>query len=503
MNKSIYILFIGILILFSSCRKDFDTVPSSGKLEFSKNKIYLDTVFTNIGSSTYSLKVYNRSNKDISIPVVQLAKGLNSKYRMMVDGMTGNGKIFNNVELLAKDSLYIFIETTANIADTEPDFTYNDKILFDLGSNQQSVDLATLIQDANFIFPNRALATDPKEILNVIGLQGLEGHTLTDSELHWTNAKPYVIYGYAAVPAGKTLIIDKGTRVYFHAESGLIIDDTATLNINGEVNIFDADGKIITQNEVTFEGDRLEPDFEDVPGQWGTVLIFSGASNNINHLTLKNSTVGLFMQRNVVATTPNLYITNSQFYGCSSFGILARNSTITGKNLVINSAGQANLYCSQGGNYDFTHCTFNNNWSSSKQVSVLLDDYVTDNNGVFAGSFPLNSNFKNCIIYGSNRVQLLLDKKGTVFNTNFDHCLVQFKDENTTLVSNTLYDLIRNQQNGNIKNQDPKFKNIKKNQLNILTGSAAINKGNAIYSTFSDILEKSRASSSDIGAYQF
>ena len=151
MNKSIYILFIGILVLFWSCRKDFDTVPSSGNLEFSKNKIYLDTVFTNIGSSTYSLKVYNRSNKDISIPVVQLAKGLSSKYRMMVDGMTGNGKIFNNVELLAKDSLYIFIETTANIADTEPDFTYNDKILFDLGSNQQSVDLATLIQDANFM----------------------------------------------------------------------------------------------------------------------------------------------------------------------------------------------------------------------------------------------------------------------------------------------------------------------------------------------------------------
>ena len=101
------------------------------------------------------------------------------------------------------------------------------------------------------------------------------------------------------------------------------------------------------------------------------------------------------------------------------------------------------------------------------------------------------------------RQKLLLDKKGTAFNANFDHCLVKFKDENTTLVSNTLYDLIRNQQNGNIKNQDPKFKNIKKNQLNILTGSASINKGNAIYSTFSDILEKSRASSSDIGAYQF
>ena len=88
-----YFIFLGILSFFSSCRKDFSTVPSSGNLEFSKTKVYLDTVFSNIGSSTYSLKVYNRSNQDIKIPTVQLGKGLNSKYRIMVDGITGNNKI--------------------------------------------------------------------------------------------------------------------------------------------------------------------------------------------------------------------------------------------------------------------------------------------------------------------------------------------------------------------------------------------------------------------------
>jgi hypothetical protein len=35
-------------------------------LIFSKDTIYLDTVFNNIGSSTYTLKVYNKSNKDIT-----------------------------------------------------------------------------------------------------------------------------------------------------------------------------------------------------------------------------------------------------------------------------------------------------------------------------------------------------------------------------------------------------------------------------------------------------
>ena len=106
-------LTISTLILWSSCRKDFDFQPSEGGLTFSKDTVYLDTVFSNIGSSTYSLKVYNRSNTDISIPTLRLRQGQASNYRLNVDGISG--KEFKNVELLAKDSLYIFIETTIDI----------------------------------------------------------------------------------------------------------------------------------------------------------------------------------------------------------------------------------------------------------------------------------------------------------------------------------------------------------------------------------------------------
>ena len=54
------VLFCSI-VLWSSCRNDFETVPSTGNLEFSRDTVFLDTVFTNIGSSTYNLKVYNTS----------------------------------------------------------------------------------------------------------------------------------------------------------------------------------------------------------------------------------------------------------------------------------------------------------------------------------------------------------------------------------------------------------------------------------------------------------
>ena len=63
MRPKIILFFIGVVLSICSCRSDFETVASTGDLEFSKDTIYLDTVFTNIGSSTYRLKVYNKSKK--------------------------------------------------------------------------------------------------------------------------------------------------------------------------------------------------------------------------------------------------------------------------------------------------------------------------------------------------------------------------------------------------------------------------------------------------------
>src|SRR6218665_2602312 len=117
------LFFIVLISCLTSCRQDFETIASNGELKFSKDTVYLDTVFTNTSTSTYTLKVYNRSNDDIHIPSIAFERGDNSKYRMMVDGMTGRdgkGKYFENVEILAKDSLYVFIEATAGIEEADP-----------------------------------------------------------------------------------------------------------------------------------------------------------------------------------------------------------------------------------------------------------------------------------------------------------------------------------------------------------------------------------------------
>jgi hypothetical protein len=496
------LLFIGILISVCSCRSDFETIPSTGDLTFSKDTIYLDTVFTNIGSSTYRLKVYNKSKNDITIPTIQLAKGLNSKYRMTVDGMQGNkGKIFNNVDLLAKDSLYIFIETTANIADANPaDFLYTDQIQFDSGANLQKIELVTLIQDAIFLYPKR-FADGTTETLP-IGDQKIDGFFLdgndavNGNELHFKNTKPYVIYGYAAVPSGKAVTFDAGSRVHFHANSGLIVSNAASINVNGTVSTTDK-----LEKEVIFEGDRLEPDYADVPGQWGTIWLTNGSTNNnLNHLTIKNATLGLLIQNND-GTTVN--IKNTQIYNCSNYGILAQTAKINGENLVINNAGQAGLACSYGGNYKFTHCTFNNNWNSSEQVAVFVSNYIT-------GAVPevkdlTAATFNNCIIYGSYSTEMILNKKtGAAFQYQFNNCLLKFDNISNQFTTNPDYQFGTDTAHYNaiILNKDPKFFKVALNKFNIDDTSAAFAKGNSAYVIPIDIMGNNRTLPPDLGAYQ-
>lgn len=512
MRNLLFLLFIISAISLTSCRNDFEFEPSQGGLEFSKDTVYLDTVFTNIGSSTYTLKVYNRSNKNISIPSIRLGKGLDSKYRMTVDGIVGNNRIFENVEMLAKDSMYIFIEVTADVAAANPtDFLYTDQILFGNGTTEQKVELVTLIQDAYFLYPQR-FDDGTYENIN-IGDSPVRGFLLDENdpingnEYIWNNTKPYVIYGYAAVPANKTLVVEAGARIHFHAESVLIIGDQGSIKVNGEIS---NNPENPLQNHVIFQGDRLEPLYEDVPGQWGAIWLTQGSKNNeFTNCIIKNGIVGLLIDGNTGLSNSeaDVKLKNVQIYDHSNYGILARNAYIKGENVVINSAGQIALACSYGGKYNFNHSTFNNNWASSKQVSVFLNNFIE---GADPEILPMEeATFTNCIIYGSNQLQMLINKKDhPTFNYKFDHCLIKFNNINNVYSDNPLYQFATDTThyvnciiatNNSVAN--PRFLNIVKNKLIIGDNSAAKGQANAFYSTFPDILNNPRNPPLDMGAY--
>lgn len=490
-------------LLLASCNDDvFETVKSTGNLEFSRDTVYLDTIFTNTSSSTRTLKVYNRSNNNITIPNIKLGRGENSFYRLNVDGIAG--KSFENIDILSKDSIFIFIEATIDFSQvTNP--IYTDSIVFDSGDNLQDVDLVTLVQDAHFLYPKKD-ADGVKETI-VLGINSdgeniaVEGFYL-DENTTWINDKPYVVYGYLGVKPNKTLTIEKGVQVHFHKNSGIIVEKDATLNVFGALN-----------EEVIFEGDRLEPGYSEIAGQWGTIWLRAGSKNHqIDYAIIKNNTIGILMDSIGSLTNPTLKISNTQIYNTASFGLLGRTANIKGENLIIANNGQSSLACTIGGTYNFTHTTFANYWNNSIREfpTVLINNFIVVTNADGSESFLVRdlkaANFTNNIIDGNQNIEFFLEKNAAAeFNYNFKNNLLKFNDTGNRFSNNPLFDFgDPSHYQNNIINGEADFKSIQNNQYVIGKNSDAIGQAdiNAALQIPHDILGVSRIITPDTGAYQ-
>ncbi|NIJ46107.1 hypothetical protein FHR24_002585 [Wenyingzhuangia heitensis] len=455
-----------ILLLLSqlSCRKDFDSIVSNGNLSFSVDTLFLDTVFNNLSTTTHLLTVYNKSNNDITIPKIKLAKS-NSKYRINVDGVSGTE--IDDVLLLKKDSLFVFVEATASAQDTDTEMLYIDQILFDPNGNQQDVDLVTLVQDAEFLFPTT-------------------GTDFEITETNFTNTKPYVIYGNAIVPENGSLTIEAGTTVHFNENASLTISAGATLNINGTLT-----------DSIVFKGDKLSYQFDQVPGQWQGIKIGENTNVTINYLKILNPSTGI----EIIENTNTLTIQNTKIYNAADYGIYTQNTNLNASNIVIGQTGKSALYL-QGGTYNFTHCTFANYWNKGLRYkdNVVISNYYV-NNDVTANAPLQNADFINCIIAGTRTNEITLDKSEDepVFNFYFKNSLIHLEKEvefydtdNTTYYQNVYL------------NKKTDFKDTSLNDLRIGLDNEGINKADitAASTVDLDITGTDRTVNPDIGAYQ-
>jgi len=503
MLKNVFYIFSVVFFLFYSCNDDaFETTKSSGELRFSRDTVFLDTVFTNISSSTRTLKIYNKSNQNITIPTIKLGRGEQSFYRLNVDGIAG--KSFENIDILSKDSIFIFVEATIDFSRVINPI-YTDSIVFDSGNNLQDVKLVTLVQDAHFLFPKKDADGIKEKIVLGINAEGeeiaVDGFYL-DGDTEWNNDKPYVVYGYVGVPENKTLTIKKGVKIHFHKNSGLLVDKGASLKVRGKLN-----------EEVIFEGDRLEPGFSEIPGQWGAIWLRAGSKDHeIDHAIIKNNTIGILMDSIGSLTEATLKIKNTQIYNNSTYGILGRTANIKGENLVLANSGQSVLGCTIGGTYNFTHSTFANYWNNGIRSlpAVLINNYIkyqTSNGSEAILVRDLNAaGFTNCIIDGSQNIEFFLDQaEGSAFDYNFKNNLLKFNDPGGKYAGIPLFDFDdENHYQNNIFNGNPEFKNVDINEYIIGEKSDAVDKAdlNAALQFPLDILGVNRTASPDIGAYQ-
>ena len=138
---------------FFSCADDDSFSTSTGlRLDFSVDTLKLDTVFSRTPSSTYSFWVHNRNNDGVRLQNVRLKRGNQSGYRVNVDGLyldNANGSQVSDIEIRRKDSVLVFVETTASDTyHTEP-IVIEDDLLFTLESGvEQKVLLQAWAWDA-------------------------------------------------------------------------------------------------------------------------------------------------------------------------------------------------------------------------------------------------------------------------------------------------------------------------------------------------------------------
>lgn len=477
------------LFVFSlGCRRDLSFAQDGVKLAFSKDTVYLDTVFSGVGSSTYTLRVFNPSNEAVMIDRVFLARGQQSYFRMNVDG--NSTKDASNVEILPGDSMHIFLEVTGD-AGGQAELLYEDSIMFINKDVKQWVNVVTLVEDAYFIYPTNYF-TDTEINYSVFPC---------DTTINGAG-KPVVVYGYAVVDAGCKLTIENGARMHFHKNSGLWVFNGGTLHVN-------PDGNADYENPVVFQGDRLEPFYRDIPGQWGGALggifVMGGSVDNIiNNAIVKNGTIGIVAD-STVSSQPNLKITNTRMYNFSRVALFGGFGHMEAENVVAANCGLYAFYA-LGGRYSFKHCTFANYWNQSSRSTpaVGLFNFFESSTGSIEVRNIDEAYFGNCVIYGVNRNELEINKvPGTTLNYEFNHLLLKAHED----AEERTFDIRDAQLFTDVRiNLDPLFEDVSQNLYGPDSStSPMIGRGNVPDGSdvFLDIRGNSRSPLPDLGAYQY
>ncbi len=450
-----------LLLMIIGCNRDDISFESPSQLlRFSADTVFCDTVYNQVRSETYAVKVYNSEDKDVLIPKISLESGASSLYRINVDGKAGTD--FTNVPLRKKDSLYIFVEI-APVANA-PEVIAEDRINFQTAAGNQHVTLFSVVQDAEFFIET---ATNP----NI-----LYGDT------NWTNEKAKIIFGNLTLDENRTLDIQQGTKVYFFKNSGMKISKNAKLNVNGTLG-----------NEVIFRGDRNDTRYDTIPRNWNGISFEKDSELRMKYARVFGGTRGLEMNET------NAEIDNTIIHTFQEFGIFAVKSDITARNLVMNNCGEANIGIFKGGNVNLTHCTLANYWdldASLPALGIYATNEWTNQSGTTENG-ALNLNVNNSIIYGDAENMVELNPiSGQTFTTAFNYSLLKYGSKATYATSNT------------IKNEDPKFENYFTHKMNLRVKDNSPAKGKGSYSYVSGILTQdiagnSRTNPPTIGAYQY
>lgn len=427
-----YLLFgftaLFCLVLLASCNKD--GIGTDGKIRFSRDTVLFDTSFVQVGSMSKAIMVHNPGNRNLTLKGVYLEKGSGSRFRINVDGVPGPQ--VKDVEILAGDSIYVFVEATVDPSGSSGSLFEDDRIVFDYDKEPGYVYLAAPGQDAIYYYPNDTLLDSYGRKYPVRILQG--NHV-------WTEGKPIVIVGTLVVDAGATLTMQPGTHVHMFNGAILWVYKGGTLKMLGERN-----------RQVVVEGTRLGAKYRNLPGQWDRIWINEGSTGHvIRHAIIKNGRMGIQaggLDPSDGSSPRNLLIEHTSIFNMTVTGILAINYNITANSIFVNQFTQYGLALLLGGNYDIRHATVAGYQSGTRpQPGLFFANYYQAQDGLYVND--MNFRAENSIFYGSNPTEVSFDSEsGTAFNYLFRNCLIKVDEKQDTDGPEFIHTIV---------NKDPEF----------------------------------------------
>ncbi len=408
----LFLLLSCLLTFLPGCEPKEDMVQTSGRLELGADTVLFDTVFTTVRTVTKRLWAYNRNSGAVKTDV-SLDGTAGATYSLIINGDARASA--QGVTVRGKDSLLVLVRAVLGDngqATAAKRFLVTDDVHFRTNGNDQIAHLVAYGQNAYF---HRA------DIIRF--------------DTTWPTDKPHVIINspYAQpggainvgvyVAAGATLRIPKGARIYSHAGAYLQVDGTLRVNDDFVPGSGPTDTvKLSNRNIVRFQGDRLEPFYADVPGQWGGIVFTGNSQNNsIRYAEIKNATFGALLYNPTAATPhPKLTLENTVIKNISganlSFanatassggGILSYSGDVTATNCLLTNCGEYAVLGIGGGAYDFNFCTFANYTPAFHRETASLtftNEKATDG----STPLPLTLKLRNSIVWGSFEDELFV-----------------------------------------------------------------------------------------------
>ena len=462
--KAPSLILLSCCLLILSCRKDSYITSPDARVTITVDTLKYDTVFVSTGSITQTFKIINENDQKLRISSVRLMGGNSSQFRINVDGSIGPE--VTDIEVEANDSVYVFAQVTIDPNAANLPFIVRDSIQISYNGRNRLVQLEAWGRNAHFL-RNKEVASNET----------------------WNNDLPYVILGYLYIDTNQTLTINKGCKIYIHADAPIIVD--GSLQVMGEKD---------TADRVYFQGDRLDDPYRDFPAAWPGIYFLGSSINNVlNYAVIKNGYQSLGLQDPASNGNPKLTLNECIIDNAYDAGIISINSSIRARNCLVSNCGR-NLFLVQGGDYQFTHCTV---VTISNRFIQHKDPVLTVSNFANNISKPLTAMFRNCIFWGENGLvnnEVDVIKNGnTTFNVDFDRVLWKVQ---TTPQNITSFEIINN--------QDPLFDSINTSEryydFRLKAISPAVNKGNQATGVATDLDGKPRplpvGTKPDLGCFE-